>query len=128
MEGSCTYLNLTSSNGITVTFSTVTKKGKAVNLNAAVTTSSTGVLKFTLSAGKISLDLNYTILGTDYTNYAVASACATVPKIGDIQIVWIYSRQRTLSASNLKKALAVLDANKLDSSKLVDVTQSGCTN
>lgn len=106
----------------------MTKKGKAVNLNAVVATSSTGVLKFTLSAGKISLDLNYTILGTDYTNYAVASACATAPKVGDIQIVWVYSRQRTLSASNLNKALAVLKTNNLDSSKLVDVNQSDCTN
>lgn len=125
----------------------MTKKGKSINLNAAVTTTSTGVFKFTLTAGKgeylqfsfnflirlffsnqVSLDLNYTILGTDYTSYAVASACATVPKIGDIQIFWIYSSQRTLSPANLKKAMAVFTANSLDSSSLVDVTQSGCNN
>lgn len=54
MEGSCTYFNLTSgaTKDISVTFSTVTKNGKAESLNAVATVSSTGVLKFTLGAGK----------------------------------------------------------------------------
>lgn len=75
------------------------------------------------------LEFQYSIIDTDYTNYAVAFACGTLPIVKtNVQLAWIYGRNRTLDQVYVDKAIAAMKAQNLNTSKFVNVTQVKCSN
>lgn len=71
-------------------------------------------------------ELDYYVIGTDNTNYAVTFACGTVPVVGAVQMIWIYGRNRTLDQNYINQALADLKLKNIETTNLVDVDQKNC--
>jgi len=66
------------------------------------------------------------ILDSVPTNYAVVFACGSFDKQQVGQMAWILSRTTTLAATDLTKAVEVLNQQKIDTSSLLATDHAGC--
>ncbi|KAI9560120.1 hypothetical protein GHT06_014130 [Daphnia sinensis] len=68
---------------------------------------------------------NYWILGTDYDSYAVGWSCLPLG-LFHFKMAWILTRDQNPSDATIDAALAVLEKNGIDKSKLKLVNQENC--
>lgn len=74
------------------------------------------------------LEFDYTIIDTDYNDYAAIYICGSIPVIGLVELVIVQSRTRASTTTYINKAIASLKAQKLNVANLVAVNQKNCHN
>lgn len=62
------------------------------------------------------------IVDTDYVNYVVANGCDYVTDDDHREIFWIFSRDKEISAAEVKKIDAVLKAHNFENNKIIKQT------
>lgn len=71
------------------------------------------------------MKLDYTIVDSDYTNYAVIYICGQKPR-GIVELVLVQSRAKTLATGTV--TTKVTNALKALNATAVAVSQQGCSN
>ncbi|XP_035707932.1 lazarillo protein-like [Folsomia candida] len=77
------------------------------------------------SPAGVTLTINYIVLATDYSSYAVEWTCYDFG-ISNFQFLWIFSRGATISQSNLQNIRKALNSQRINSAWLRDQDLSGC--
>ncbi|XP_054269161.1 apolipoprotein D-like [Macrosteles quadrilineatus] len=71
------------------------------------------------------VETSYTVLDTDYDNYAVVWSCSGLG-LFNTQNAWVMTRERNPSVTTLQKAYAVLDKYKIGRTFFVKTDQTEC--
>jgi len=69
----------------------------------------------------------YTILDTDYDNYACVYMCADVRNTHHADFGIVYSRTRTLSNENMWRCMAAFGTVGMDAYRFTQTPQAGCS-
>lgn len=73
--------------------------------------------------------LTFLVVDTDYTNYAVTLVCGTIPMMNkNIQLFWIFGRERTMESVHDEKVFAVLKERGQSTNDFVSANQTNCSN
>ncbi|XP_021967841.1 apolipoprotein D [Folsomia candida] len=82
-------------------------------------------LNSTLSQRNFTVRIDYMVLATDYTSYAVEWTCHDFG-ISNFQFLWIFSRGGTISSNTLQNIRQVLNLQGINTAWLEDQDLSGC--
>lgn len=123
--GKCVVLNCVIDYSNIVRISVNYYDGKQIQqINNAFTINNASGVYF-VQVPMINLRFEFIVVDTDYDNYAAIYACAKLATL-KIQLIWILSRQSTLSKDIYKNIISNLKRQKLPYKKLKTVGQSNC--
>jgi lipocalin len=75
----------------------------------------------------VSSNASFTIVDTDYKNWAVMHSCGDFFGFSSLQFAWIYSRTRELSQTHQDAAIEAFKKQNIDITALVMSDQTDCT-
>lgn len=74
----------------------------------------------------VSSNATFTIIDTDYNNWAAMYSCGDFFGYSSLQFAWIYSRSRNLSETFLSAAVDSLKKQSIDTASLIVSDQKDC--
>ncbi|KAL1123305.1 hypothetical protein AAG570_002391 [Ranatra chinensis] len=83
-------------------------------------------LKVKYSTLPFPFETEYSVLETDYDNYAVVWSCSGLGPLVNTQTAWVMTRDRQPLQTVLQKAYGVLDKNKISRTFFVKADQQDC--
>jgi len=98
--------------------------GTAVAPNPAVPAAL--IVSFPSSRRPVSTTPNYNVIGTDYDNFALVYKCKSLPGNTKQDYLAILTRVRQPSQEVVDQALAGIESQGIDASKLVQKVQTNC--
>ena len=123
--GKCVQLNCVIDYSNIVRISVNYYDGKQIQqINNAFTINNASGVYF-VQVPMINLKFEFIVVDTDYDTYSVIYACAKLATL-KIQLIWVLSRQPTLSKDIYSNITSTLKRRKLPYKKLKSVNQSNC--
>ncbi|KAL7040753.1 hypothetical protein ACKWTF_000502 [Chironomus riparius] len=123
--GKCVVMNCVIDYSSIVRMSVNYYDGKQIQeINNAFTINNASGVYF-VHVPMINLKFEFIVVDTDYDNYSVIYACAKLATL-KIQLIWVLSRESTLSKDIYKNITTSLKRHKLPYKKLKTVNQSKC--